>query len=215
MGRNLAPTPPWAERALQGLVFWIGHRRALYRHHPLSEGALVAETCNLIYANLDKDKRLLCERQYRDLLPAGHSLEAVGARSRADIVVVRKPTQKQADGTGSLVNNLEAVIEVKRASTSGAQIDNDLRRLAEVKVAVQQVRAFLFVVSEAKQPLRRFVSPDGRAILGATEIHETPATYRVRRVCKASASFNGRKTAHYACIIEVEPNRVSQLQRRK
>ena len=116
MGRNLAPTPSWAERALQGLVFWVGHRRALYHHYPLSEGALVAETCNLIHANLDQDKRLLCERQYLKLLPAGHRLEAVHAKSRADIVVVRRPTQKQADGPGSLVNSLEAVIEVKRAS---------------------------------------------------------------------------------------------------
>ena len=127
---------------------------------------------------------------------------------------MRRPTQKQVDGTGSLVDNLEAVIEVKRASPGGAQIDNDLQRLAEVKAAVPKVRAFLFVVSEARRPTR-FVSPDGRAILGATEIRETSATYRVRRVCKASASFNGRKTAHYACIIEVEPNRVSKLQRRK
>ena len=172
----------------------------------------MAETCNLIYANLDKDKRLLCECQYQDLLPAGHSLEVVRARSRADMVVVRRPTEKQVDGTGSLVDNLEAVIEVKRASPGGAQIDNDLQRLAEVKAAVPKVRAFLFVVSEARRPMR-FVSRNGRAILGATEI--PGATYRVRRACKASAAFNGRETAHYACIIELGPNRVSQRQRRK
>jgi hypothetical protein len=53
MSKPLDRPPKWAERALQGLAFWIGCRHSLYAHYPLSEGALVAEACNLIYANLD------------------------------------------------------------------------------------------------------------------------------------------------------------------
>ncbi len=42
----------------------MGHRRCLYRDYPLAEGALVAEVCNLIYANLPENLQLLCEVQY-------------------------------------------------------------------------------------------------------------------------------------------------------
>jgi hypothetical protein len=44
--------PQWIGRTLQGLAFWIGHRHALYHDHQIPEGALVAEACNLIQANL-------------------------------------------------------------------------------------------------------------------------------------------------------------------
>jgi hypothetical protein len=44
--------PPWAENVLQGIAYWIGHRRALYLHHYLTEGAIVAELANLMGAHL-------------------------------------------------------------------------------------------------------------------------------------------------------------------
>jgi len=202
MGVDLDPWPPWAEQALQGLAFWIGHRHALYRHYPLSEGALVAETCNLVHAHLGDDETLVCEEQYRRLLPLGQNLGPVGVKSRADLTVVRGLTTPQIKKARSLSQNVAAVVEVKRASAPKAQIEYDLRRLALVKTALPNVRTLLFLVSESRRP-SRFVSPEGRAILGATPISGTPAEYRVRRACKASAAFSGKETAHYACIIEV------------
>jgi len=48
MTTSLNKRPRWTQRALQGVAYWMGHRRCLYRDYPLSEGALVAEVCNLI-----------------------------------------------------------------------------------------------------------------------------------------------------------------------
>lgn len=63
--------PPWAENVLQGIAYWIGHRRALYLHHYLTEGAIVAELANLMGAHLyDVDhgrQYLYCEIAYRNI----------------------------------------------------------------------------------------------------------------------------------------------------
>jgi hypothetical protein len=115
MGVNLERWPVWSEKALQGLAFWMGHRHSMYRHYPLGEAALVAETCNLIFANLEPGETLLCECQYSKLMPQGTWPDTLGARSRADLVVVRGLTPGQADQQQSLVGHMFAVIEVKRA----------------------------------------------------------------------------------------------------
>lgn len=73
----------------QGLAFWMGHRQALYRGYPLSEGALVAEASNLIFANLPPEERLLCEVQYSHLaLP--DSWTTARGEIRADLVVASR-----------------------------------------------------------------------------------------------------------------------------
>jgi hypothetical protein len=204
VGESLKRWPAWSGKALQGLAFWIGHRHALYPNYPLGESALVAEACNLIFANLGPGEVLLCERQYTQLMPHGAWPASQGARSRADLVVVTGLTQAQAKAQVSLQGYLSAVIEVKRASASRAQIDQDLKRLAIVKRANPTVRALLFVVAEAHRP-KRFVASEGKAILGKNDIPGQDAHYRVRRACKAAAAFSGKESAHYACIIEIYP----------
>src|SRR5476651_1923666 len=115
MGEELEVWPKWAEAALQGLAFWIGHRHALYRHYPLSEGALVAETCNLIHAHLETGDSLLCEQQYKRLLPTRMQATALGSKSRADLVVIRGITPTDAKTARSLSDHVSTVVEVKRA----------------------------------------------------------------------------------------------------
>lgn len=205
MGRQLEPWPAWAENALQGLAFWIGHRQSLYRHYPLSEGALVAETCNLIHTHLDTGSILLCEEQYRHLYPVGLTPSTMASKSRADLTVVRGITATEAKKAPSLAEFVVAVIEVKRASAPKAQIDYDLQRLAALKLAMPEVVAMLFLVSERKRP-SRFVTDKGRAISGEHSIPKSAGVFRVRRACKASAAFSGRETAHYACIVDVYAN---------
>lgn len=202
MGTKLEPWPSWAEEALQGLAFWIGHRHALYRHYPLSEGALVAETCNLIHAHLGDGESLLCEEQYKRLLTTRQLPAGLGSKSRADLVVIHGISPKEANAKSNIAEHAAAVVEVKRYSAPKAQIDYDLQRLSILKQSIPTTRALLFVVSEAKRPAR-FVTPEGRAILGAAPIPGSNGHYRVRRACKATATFSGKETAHYACIIEV------------
>src|SRR5437868_3195553 len=112
--------PDWAERALQGVTHWIGHRRCLYREYPLSEGALVAEICNLIHANLPNDLFLLCEVMYSRFLTGTAHPNELTQRARADLVVADGP-ELDDEATSA-----KYVIEVKRASAPKAQIDSDL-----------------------------------------------------------------------------------------
>ena len=197
MSERKLPTPNWCNRALQGLVYWIGHRRAMFDGQDLTEGALVAEACNLIYTNL-RDENLLCEVQYSKLLPKNLP-DCFGQKSRADLVIVAARNGDQAKDS---VDHASAVIEVKRSSGGGKNIDKDIRRLAALKAARPDVRAFLFVVSEAELP-DRFVSNNGTAKRGKHRIEGINSHYRIRRVCKAAHSFRKKEFAHYACVIEV------------
>lgn len=194
MGKALLKKwPSWAERALQGVAFWIGHRQSLYSDYPLSEAAMVTEVCNLIHANLPNEYRLRCEVQYSEFVGDGSSGSIIPEKARVDLVV----EQKDEDPTSP-----SFVIEVKRASAPKAQINKDLRRLVEVKEKLPSVRVFLFVISEKSRPVR-FVSEEGKSILGKHRIEGSKAYFRVRRTWKAAKSYKSKESAHYACLLEV------------
>jgi hypothetical protein len=194
---SFEPLPSWTSGALQGLAFWIGHRHSLYRHYPLAEGAIVAELCNLIHANLSSGEMLLCEQPYRSLVAAvGKWPTAIRPGARVDLVVADRGSSKDEQPRAKFV------IEVKRASGANGKIDEDLRRLADLKSFDSELKTFLFVISERTRP-KRFVSVKGHAVAGNSPIVGTSCFFRVRRVCKATASFAKTETAHYACLIEV------------
>lgn len=187
--------PKWVGFALQGITYWIGHRRCVYRHYPLAEAALVAEICNLIYTHLENDFVLQCEVMYSNLLTGKVFPSILTTRARADIVVV-----KQSKFTKREVPKF--VIEVKRASALRTQIDADLRRLSAVRLEHDGIRTFMFLVAEAQRPTR-FVGIDGASIQGRHAITESKGYYRVRRTWKAAHAFRSRDTAQYACLLEV------------
>jgi len=201
--------PAWSDRALQGLVFWIGHRRSLYPHHKLGESALVAELCNLASANLETGKTVSCEVHYQDMVPTGKKLNGLGD-ARADLVIAKGVSYKELeDHEELLAKHAEFVVEVKRAGG----IDGDLRRLASLIEKNKNLRAFLFVIYEADKKghkyLKKFVDAEGNAIRKKFAIKDEAKKsknmghYSVRRVVKASASFAKKERAHYALIIEV------------
>jgi hypothetical protein len=200
MSRKPEKCPAWATKAAQGLAFWMGHRRALYWGYPLSEGALVAETCNLISANLSSDETLLCEVQYSRLVGNNQPTACLSPKSRADLVVVTGVTKAQAKKLKSLPF-FATVIEAKRASAGNEEIDKDLKRLAALKAANSGVRALLFLVAEGRRPAR-FVSREGLGIRTEHRIG-TASHCKVRRVLKAASAFGGKEKSYYACIIEV------------
>ncbi len=208
MSNDQKHLPGWCNRTLQGLVYWIGHRCALYNGHHLTEGALVAEACNLIYANLHDNQDLRCEVQYSQLLP--HKLpDCLRHNSVADLVIVEAATGTKTKEPGGLFAKVSAVIEVKRANAGKKLIEDDIERLTALKGASKHfnpdLRTFLLLVSEAKLP-RRFVRGDGTAVRGNLKVANPriPGSYfRVKRVCKAAHSFRRKELAHFACIIEV------------
>lgn len=185
--------PDWVRKALQGVSYWMGHRRCLYRDYPLSEGALVAEICNLIYANLPDKLQLVCEVQYSSLVDADPMPKILQGRIRADLVI----TERAADSEAA-----KFIIEVKRAASPSSQINADLCRLATACRLRPDVRAFLFVISEARRP-KRFVNEDGHSITGKHRVPKCDGHYRVRRTWKAAHAFTKRERAQYACLIEV------------
>lgn len=194
MTTKLKRQPVWVERALQGISYWMGHRRCLYRDYPLSEGALAAEVCNLIYANLPEPLQLLCEVQYSSFVDRNPIPQILRGRIRADLVVAETPARRGASP------NPKFIIEVKRASAPTSQINADLSRLAAVRRLRPDIRAFVFVISEPDRP-RRFVNDDGHSIVGMHKIPNCDGHYRVRRTWKAAHAFAKRDRAQYACLI--------------
>ncbi|HUN86784.1 MAG TPA: hypothetical protein VMU48_20555 [Terracidiphilus sp.] len=198
MSTKLQKQPRWIERALQGITHWMGHRRCLYRDYPLSEGALVAEVCNLIYANLPQTHQLLCEVQYSSLVSCHPVPGPLQGRIRADLVVARKAAQRHVDPVP------EFIIEVKRASAPRNLIDADILRLAVLRRHHPDIRAFVFVISEAERP-KRFVNAAGHSIRGIHLISGEDEYFRVRRTWKAAHAFTKRDRAQYACLLEIYP----------
>ncbi|MEI5689100.1 hypothetical protein [Sphingomonas kyungheensis] len=152
----------------------------------------------MIYTHISSDHVLRCEVQYTELLPGDSDVTILASKARVDIVVARKKDGKREGATP------EFVIEVKRASASKAQIDNDLRRLAAVKKHHPNITAYLIVIAEAERP-KRFVDEKGVACSQVYQIPETSQLYRVRRVFKATHSFTSRDRAQYACLVEISP----------
>ena len=201
MGLSLPERQKWLEHALQGLAFWIGHRHSLFKDYPLSEGALVAEACNLIQANLPHDLVLMPECMYKNLVGVGSTVQGVVTLARADLVICAAAA-KAIGREANLAAHTKFVIEVKRGNASAQSINEDLTRLHKfLAVATAGTRCFLFVVSESLAP-RRFVK-DGKSILGAHPIPGCTGHFRVRRSVKAAASFSGKESAHYVCLLEV------------
>ena len=215
----LSRIPAWADDALQGITFWIGHRRAMYRHHELTEGAIVAELANLISHRLVGDDNqkthLYCEVLYRNVLTDKEvkaSKESWGG-TRLDLLVASESVSRPQVRTHDFSTSVTQVIEVKRALPQ-SKITGDLQRLANLVVAKPSVRAFLIVVAEARIP-KPYAGPsiskdkrqDVRAQTGRHVIEGTDCYFMVKRVCKASASFKSFSNAHYACLIEVLPTK--------
>lgn len=201
MGLSLPERQKWLEHALQGLAFWIGHRHSLFKDYPLSEGALVAEACNLIQANLPHELVLMPECMYKNLVSKGSTVQGIGTLARADLVLCAAAA-KAIGREGNLSAYTKFVIEVKRGNASTQSINEDLTRLHTfLQVSTAGTRCFLFIVSESLAP-RRFVK-DGKSILGTHAIPACSGHFRVRRSVKAAASFLGKESAHYVCLLEV------------
>jgi hypothetical protein len=197
-------TPPhiaWMETALQGLAFWIGHRRALFRHYPLPEGALVAEACNLLQANKPDDLVLKPECMYKNLVSTGRLPKDISRQARADLVVCNTGV-RQADRGQNISAHVRFVLEVKRGDAPKHLINEDLRRLQSfLRASPPDVRAFLLIASEANSP-KMFVK-DGKSIRRKVPIDGSPGHFMVRRTLKASSSFSSKASAHYVCLLEV------------
>ena len=200
-GVQSTQAPAWLRRALLGTCFWMGHRRALFREYPLGESAMVAEMCNLLFANLPTGLKLVCEVQYSKLLDIPDTETEFTEKSRVDMCVCG-PLERGDEP----LEKVQCVLEVKRGSASTAAVNDDLRRLLELKIVRPDVRAFLLLVSEGKRPTR-FVNAKSFGFKKKLAIPKTDGHCCVRAVMKAVPAVNSLDNAHYACAIEVLSNR--------
>lgn len=203
MKTKLKPIPTWVTTALQGLTFWVGYKRSLYRDYPLSEGALVTELRSLMHANLPDDLFLKCEVGYSHLVKSQPRPAPIAGRTRADLVVAAKVESKEK--SGRILLSPTHVFEFKRSGAPAREIDKDLRRLAAFQAARPAARAFLVVLSEAGRN-DRFVTEEGKTRLGKHLVPEMSATYHIRRTVKAASAYTNTDSANYATIVEVLAN---------
>jgi hypothetical protein len=204
MKRELHPLPRWTTTALQGLVFWIGYKRSLYRDYPLSEGALVTELRSLIHANLSDELFLHCEVAYSKLAGKGAIRpEIIAGSVRADLVVAT--ASESTKTAGKTIYSPHVVMEFKRARAPAAQITKDLQRLAAFAALRPEARAFLLVLSESDRH-DRFVTAEGSSQKGEHAIPGTTGAFRVRRTLKAAHAYTNKGSANYASIVEVYPS---------
>lgn len=161
MNKRKTEPPAWLKDALQGLAFWMGYRQALYRHYPLSEGAIVAQACSLIQANLPDDRHLYPEVMYKKLQPEKTGKEQKGQKdqTRADLVICKYSLEKHVnrknyesiDSYSNLSKQVEYIFECKRASAGKKEIGDDFIKLYNLLQKLPEghsVRAFLLVISE-------------------------------------------------------------------
>ena len=64
-----------------------------------------------------------------------------------------------------------------------------------------KTRCFLLLVSQGMLPKQFVNAKTGKAV--TKEIVAENYVAKVRRVCKATSSFEKKKNAHYSCLIEV------------
>lgn len=181
MSKQVSEIPHWLRSALKGTLCWIGWRRCFYKMHNLVEGAIVAEVCNIIAANMHDNQRLICEKLYKEI----DSEFSIGKSKRADLAITTDDT-------------ISHVLEVKRAVST--KLYDDIARLGILKSLEPTIKTYLIVFSEGKRP-EDFVNENGVAVKKMKKYKGYK--YKVRAVYKVSHSFSKKEHAHYACVLEV------------
>ena len=175
----------WINPVLQGLAYWIGYKKELYRHHLLNEGAIVTEIATLINSNKSDSEIVKCEQYY-------DQIEGIsGTKIRADISILRG-------------NEIHTVIEVKREEAGKILIDKDILKLWRIKEKHPNIKCYQIIVSQGKKP-SRYVTDEGVSDKISYPIIDTDYDTKAIRVCKSTSSFKEEspKKANYVCLIEV------------
>lgn len=195
-----AAPPPWFVRAIAGLAYWLGYKRALFPGYPVPEAAIVTELCALIHAQLPNGYVLRPEERGTKFLPKGVTRPELTDLSRIDLSIWERylPT-----GGNRHRNRPIFVVEVKRNSASKPRVLADLKRLAAIVEETEGLRAFLCVASEEAGLLKLFTTPKGRLREGKYPVPETKSSWQVVALRKAAPAFSRPELANYCCIVEV------------
>jgi hypothetical protein len=184
-------TPAWLRKSMAGVCFWIGHRQATYRGYPLGESALVAEFCNLLYANTREEPyEVACEVAYKVLLGLKPSSKE---SRRADVCLFLEQSDKS--------NAVKFVFEVKRYCLGKSEIDADLKKSLEIKRKSPQARVFVAIFSEGKLP-KEYVTTQGTKSKEEFQI-EGDGFAKTVAVMKAIKVMKKIDEGHFSCALEI------------
>ena len=172
----------WIDPLLQGLAYWIGYKKQLYPYYPLSEGAIVGESQNLISTRLTDSQKLFCEMPYVKIEPRFRM-------NRADLVITDNDIPS-------------VVIEVKRHQAGIKLIEEDFFKLYGLKSENKKLKCFVLLVSQQELP-KKFINKNGVAIRSTLNFNNIAV--KVIRNCKSVSSFNAKSVvnSNYCCLIEV------------
>lgn len=177
---------------------------------------MMVETCNLLQANKPDGTILKPEQLYKNLVCPKVPPNKFFKNKRADLVFFKSSIladQPQND-SNNISKHVDFVVEVKRLSAPMREIKQDLWRLYMLLTeSSPDVRAYQIIVQEARsdrqsQNNSKMFIENGKAkrgIFQSSDKTRMPHTvhYSVRRVLKASASFDKKESSHYVIIVEV------------
>lgn len=132
---DLDPTAPLSpehlDPVLLGICHWMGYRTQLYPHHPLTEGALVAELAGLLRSHLPSELSLVLEQPYSTLGGGGPIRSGGRGRpSAVDIAIGPRASLSRRNSGSRKVVHPTVAIEVKRSQLGDWEAD--LKKLADV-----------------------------------------------------------------------------------
>ena len=173
------------DKALQGIAFWMSYSKMYFNNHKIQEGAITHEFCKLLQSNIRNHHLVFQEEMVRKKLLNEDSEE------RVDIVIKDEN------------DKITHAIEVKRDVNNSA-INKDIEKLINIKISQPDIICYLVIVSE-KNLINRYINKNGNAKRELFSTNNDNINYKVRRVCKSSASFKEIKikSANFAILIEV------------
>ena len=182
---DLANVEKHFEKALQGIAFWMSYSKMYFKNHKIQEGAITHEFCKLLQSNIRNLHLVFQEEMIRKNLLNEKSQERVD-------IVIKDENEK-----------ITHAIEVKR-DVNNTNINKDIEKLINIKIARPDIICYLLIVSE-KNLIDRYIDEKGNAKRKLFSTKEVNIKYKVRRVCKSSASFKEIKikTANFAILIEI------------
>lgn len=152
--------PDYIINAMQGLAYWIGYKKRLYKYYSLSESAVVTEFCALLQAGLNDNEYVLCERQYCNFFSKTTDFK----KCRMDITVAEcDESEKESfkkcifdsqskQEKGILKNIAKVVFEVKLLNSPDELKKDDFHRLKAIKDENPDIVTYSLLVSENKIP---------------------------------------------------------------
>jgi hypothetical protein len=174
------PFPKCVSDAAQGLAFWSGYHATLQSCKDLSEGALENQFCEMLCSHVENGCKPRNQFGYANLV------KGIG-KDRMDIFIPGNDT------------DAGLAIEIKKYKGLPS-VKADCLKLSRLLIK-EKIRCFVVVASQGKRPTK-FTTPEGKANREFI-FSEKGWCAKVRRVLKASASFDKKNRAHYVCVIEV------------